>query len=59
MRCATPRALRPAARRTAARVPFKTRAMASPAVEIWVKGDPKTDTLLDCEWRGGGGTRSV
>ena len=28
-----------------------SRAMAStnPAVELWVKGDPKTDTLLDCE----------
>lgn len=29
----------------------------APAVELWVKGDPKTDTLLDCAFfcQGGGG----
>lgn len=50
MRPATPRPLSRPLPRPVARRP--TRAMASsssPAVEIWVKGDPKTQTLLDCE----------
>lgn len=41
--------VRPLLARSTFRARIATIAMATPpAVELWVKGDPKTDTLLDC-----------